>query len=1264
MPDVRIITFNARGLRDVVKRRALFRFLHEHYPKHFVVLQETHSKPTDSGYWSAEWGAPVFFSHGSSTNECGVAVLSPRSVAGLCDITVEITDEVGRLLVLKLNYSRFRIFLCAIYAPTQRQGQQQLDFFVKVKEALDKISVDDVSDTILAGDFNIHLSALDVQNCRFRVTQAAGALGQLLNDLNLVDIWRDRFPNKRRYTWRRVNPVQQSRIDYFFVTKNLTHRSVVNRIEIKPGILSDHSLVNLELTVHGSDKGKGLYTFNNELLGDTQFIEWARLEMEKARSGIGIYTDAYDMGLKIEMLCGEIRVKAMQISRQETLKKRQESKLLMDELETCEQEIAQHSSEEAVVRYKALQDKINQIEQEKGKRAMIRSGARWLEAGEKPTRYFLKMNQKRGREKCISVLQTANGDLVTGNREILDHCSRYFERIHASRGECYDTSKYNSFMQTLRCPQLNENQKKSCEGDLDNQECLQALKGMLNNKAPSVSGFSKEFFLFFWAELGEMIVAYANNARKNGLFYITQRRGVLTLLPKKGNQKLIKNKRAICLLDIIYKIVAKAIANRLMLVIDKLIAQDQTGSIRGRYIGTNLRAVADVIEYCNLDHLQGIIMALDFQNAFNSVEHCFMYDVLRKFNFGEDLISWVKLLHTDSELTVINNGYTGNWFRPKRGLQQGSPASSLLFALCIEILAIKIRSCSDVSGISVDGKTFKLSLYCDDVTMFVRDANEADLAINIVREFGELSGLALNMDKCEFMWIGENKASSQFICDRAPAEKVKILGVWFSATQSCYKENMGRAEEKIKKTLEQWQQRDLTIKGKITVAKSLAVSQLVFLMTAICINKVTLARIQSLIMKFVWRGRPPKVSRKTLTMPISRGGLKLPDLEAMNRANRIAWIGRIIQLKEATFVQVLEKKMRLPLRDLVKMNFDGHWVTSRRIPQFYKEMLCWYKEICPTGVPVSGQDIRKQPMWHNAAVLQGKRGSLNTTLKIEKQVPLVDDFVDETGRMLSFADFGTRHITLRVNPLWYLAWCCAIPKEWKVKLAGSEPLTAQQRQEEPVITIKDKVVLLRLVKSSYFYGLLVPDVTPTAQARWVKEGIDFGSDWSAIHERSFRSTVSTKLQSLQYKVLHRFFPTKRYLCIRNVIGDPFCDSCGSIESIEHYFFSCEQNKRFWHDLAMKMNQKLPVGQHVSFTGNRVIFGYSNRPAIVNLFILVAKQCIVTQHFRDEVMNLCIFLSALRKVFDMEKTIVRDHGPKDKFQARWKPFITTGMELDF
>ena len=135
---------------------------------------------------------------------------------------------------------------------------------------------------------------------------------------------------------------------------------------------------------------------------------------------------------------------------------------------------------------------------------------------------------------------------------------------------------------------------------------------------------------------------------------------MITLIPKKGDQKLLKNKRAICLLDIIYIITTKVMANRLMQVIHKLIAGDQTGSIRGRYIGTNLRTVDDVVRYCESDKLSGIVMALDFKNAFNSVEHYFIYDVLRKFNFGNNFVEWIKLLHNNAELTVINNGYTSN----------------------------------------------------------------------------------------------------------------------------------------------------------------------------------------------------------------------------------------------------------------------------------------------------------------------------------------------------------------------------------------------------------------------------------------------------------------------------------------------------------------------------------------------------------------------------------------------------------------------------
>ena len=70
-----------------------------------------------------------------------------------------------------------------------------------------------------------------------------------------------------------------------------------------------------------------------------------------------MYADVYDMGLKIEMICSEIRVKATQTSRQKALRQRQESRRLVNELDECAREMAQNPSEEEAARYQALQEK-------------------------------------------------------------------------------------------------------------------------------------------------------------------------------------------------------------------------------------------------------------------------------------------------------------------------------------------------------------------------------------------------------------------------------------------------------------------------------------------------------------------------------------------------------------------------------------------------------------------------------------------------------------------------------------------------------------------------------------------------------------------------------------------------------------------------------------------------------------------------------------------------------------------------------------------
>ena len=411
MPDVNVISFNVRGLRNMVKRRTVFRFMHHYYPTHIVVLQETHSAPRDNAYWQAEWGAPIILSHGPSTSECGVAVLLPRALLSICDVKTLFNDDSGRLIILEFKYRLCKLLLCAVYAPTQSHGQQQVNFLCKVKDELDSL-MDGEPNLLLCGDLNMHLSNLDTQN-RFRLTQAARDLQTLSKDLNLVDVWRDRYKSKRQYTWRRFNPSQQSRIDYVLASENLLLNNVLKRIEIKPGVQSDHSLVNFELEVHASDKGRGLFRFDNTLLEDEEFVNSARVEMAKATNCQGMYEDVNDLGLKIEMLSSAIRVQSLILVKHRARQRREHEQILMDQIDRWEQEVGRNPTEDNMKEYIALKTKLNQEEEKRGRIAMLRSGARWLELGEKPTRYFLRLNASRKKEKEIHVLQRPDGEYTS-----------------------------------------------------------------------------------------------------------------------------------------------------------------------------------------------------------------------------------------------------------------------------------------------------------------------------------------------------------------------------------------------------------------------------------------------------------------------------------------------------------------------------------------------------------------------------------------------------------------------------------------------------------------------------------------------------------------------------------------------------------------------------------------------------------------------------------------------------------------------------------
>ena len=152
-----------------------------------------------------------------------------------------------------------------------------------------------------------------------------------------------------------------------------------------------------------------------------------------------------------------------------------------------------------------------------------------------------------------------------------------------------------------------------------------------------------------------------------------------------------------------------------------MVSSQQTGYVKNRHIGENGRSISDVTEIAKLKILEGFLVAMDTEKAFDSLDHNFLIFTLEKYGFGKNFILWVKILLRDQESFVINGGPTTKYFPLGRGAHQGDPISAFLFILSLGILFILIKSKPEIEGMTIFDYNYLYSAYADDTTFFLKD---------------------------------------------------------------------------------------------------------------------------------------------------------------------------------------------------------------------------------------------------------------------------------------------------------------------------------------------------------------------------------------------------------------------------------------------------------------------------------------------------------------------------------------------------------------
>ena len=251
---IAVLSANCQVLRSYEKRIDVLSYLKDTNVS-VVCLKDTHLLEKDRSSIRQIW--PDCYINSSKKNSCGVITLLNSNFQ--YEILDTFQDDEGNILQLLMNFGSFKLNLINIYAP----NRDNPNFFSKISELAQNENADHV---MICGDFNLVLDPLiDCHNySNINNPRARHKVLQMINDLDLTDSFRQLNNNVRRYSRRKKNPVKHGRLDYFLTSHTMI--DMIDSCDIKPSYRSDHSIIEINLTISNFVIGRGTWKINNSLL--------------------------------------------------------------------------------------------------------------------------------------------------------------------------------------------------------------------------------------------------------------------------------------------------------------------------------------------------------------------------------------------------------------------------------------------------------------------------------------------------------------------------------------------------------------------------------------------------------------------------------------------------------------------------------------------------------------------------------------------------------------------------------------------------------------------------------------------------------------------------------------------------------------------------------------------------------------------------------------------------------------------------------------
>lgn len=1246
---VRIISLNTGGLNSVVKRSKIFSYI-KSINADIMFIQETHLRNSDHQKLNRPWIGQVFHSKFNLKTR-GVAILIRRNV----HFTLHnvLSDINGRYVIACGTLYQKPVVLASVYAPNW-------DDHSFMKRLLSSIPNLNSYSLILGGDMNCVLDpALDRSSPRVTpLSKSAQILSTFMDQYGYVDPWRFLNPSVRKYSFFSHVHRSFSRIDYFIIDKTLI--PTINSIQYAPITISDHSTVILDVHFCSRPREYTPWRLDTLLLSDTDFCKHVS-ESIKFFCETNKKEDT-SAALLWETLKAVIRGQIISYTSHSNKLRRTHQRRLEESLSNLDNRLSSNPTPDLYVERKKLQMALDLLLTREAEQAILHSRGTVYEHGDKAGRLLAHQLKAKRASSHIAQLRDESGSLTSDPDEINNIFKLYYSNLYTSEF-CDEEHNLLKFFSNLDMPKISTTDHEMLDAPLNLTEIKEAIKSMNSGKSPGPDGYPVEFYKKFSDQLAPLLLEMFNHSNSQGSLPPTLRQACISLIFKKDKDPLnCTSYRPISLLSVDVKILAKVFARRLETVIPSIISSDQTGFIRERHCFTNIRRLLSIIHTPSSPVDPEVVVSLDAEKAFDRVEWTFLFSCLRQFGFGDGLISWIKLLYSFPNAAVCTNTQRSKFFPLCRGTRQGCPLSPLLFAVAIEPLAIALRKNNGFKGIIRGGVEHKVSLYADDLLLFVRDPmSSIDHILSLLNYFGRLSGYKLNIHKTECFPVNQlaNKLQSSSLPFRFSGTGFRYLGVNITKSiKSLREQNLTALTSSVKSDLQRWGKLPLSLAGRVQTVKMNILPRYLYMFQSLplFLPRSFFSKIDGIISSFIWAGKHARIGKSLLLRNRRCGGLGLPNLLAYYWSANMHKVMLWCTFPQDSWYQVEE---------------------SSCSPSSLQALVC-------SPLPLSPLQFSSNPMVVGTLKIWAQTRRHCRWHSLPQMTPICNNHLFIPARTdPRFKHFEQNGIQYLRN-LFVDNQFASFDQLCKIYLLNNSDLFryfqlrsfarshCPQFPQMPPPSGVDLLLEARALPKghvSYFYNLLQTgdeSVVDKIRAKWQEElQMVFSNEfWNGALKGVNSSSSCARLSLIQFKVLHRLHYCKSRMSrfYPDKVEDR-CDRCTLAPcNLTHMFWSCPKLTNFWGKFFKVVSEilqiNIPPSPHIAIFG-RPPDGLSttiHQRTVIAFTSLIARRTILFLWKSPSPPSFISWLKDIMSLLKLEKIKFSLRGSSDKFYSTWRPLI--------